>query len=51
MFGLKKFARSESGVAVVEFGIWLAFGVPLLLTSVDFALYNIDRINTNKAIN
>jgi|GEM_PF-850310 len=42
--------KSEDGVAAIEFGIWLAFIIPLFLTSVDFALYGLNRINVYNAV-
>ena len=45
----KKFSKSESGVAAIEFALWMAFAVPLFLTTIDFVFYNINRIDLNGA--
>lgn len=49
MLNFKKILKAEDGVAAVEFAIWLTFAVPFFIATIDFALYNIDRINLNKA--
>jgi len=49
MLIFKKLYKSEDGAAAIEFAIWVAFALPLFLTSMDFAFYNINRINISKA--
>ena len=49
MLHLKRFSESESGVAAVEFALWMVFAVPLFLTTIDFVFYNTNRIDVNKA--
>ena len=49
MLHLKRFSKSESGVAAVEFALWMLFAVPLFLTTIDFVFYNTNRIDLNKA--
>jgi len=49
MLNFRKLLKAEDGVAAVEFAIWMVFAVPLFIAAADFSLYNIDRIDLNKA--
>ena len=49
MLQLRKFSDSESGVAAIEFALWMVFAVPLFLTTIDFVFYNSSRIDLSQA--